>query len=143
MSSKTKIVVLHMKEIIYTVVFAVLGILLICLLFFMFSSGSKKSTNTEKKYTPGIYTSSVTLNNTDLEVEVAVGEEGIQSVRLSNLDETVTTMYPLIQPTIENLAEQICENQSLDNIELSKENPYTSQILLNTIEEALAKGANK
>ena len=36
MSSKTKIVVLHMKEVIYTVVFIVLGILLILLLTFMF-----------------------------------------------------------------------------------------------------------
>ena len=33
MSSKTKIVVLHMKEIIYTAVFVVLGIFLILLLF--------------------------------------------------------------------------------------------------------------
>lgn len=143
MSSKTKIVVLHMKEIIYTVVFAVLGILLICLLFFMFSSGNKKHTGSEKKYTPGIYTSTVTLNNTALEVEVSVDKSSIQSIRLSNLDETVTTMYPLIQPTIENLAEQICENQSLDNVELSADNPYTSQILLNTIEEALKKAAAK
>ena len=36
MSSKTKIVVLHMKEIIYTVIFAVLAIVLILLLIFMF-----------------------------------------------------------------------------------------------------------
>lgn len=36
MSSKTKIVVLHMKEIIYTVIFAALALLLILLLVFMF-----------------------------------------------------------------------------------------------------------
>ena len=36
MSSKTKIVVLHMKELIYTVVFVVLGILLVLLLVYMF-----------------------------------------------------------------------------------------------------------
>ena len=36
MSTKTKIVVLHMKEMIYTLVFAGLGILLILLLIFMF-----------------------------------------------------------------------------------------------------------
>lgn len=39
MSSKTKIVVLHMKEIIYTVIFAVLAIVLILLLIFMFRPG--------------------------------------------------------------------------------------------------------
>ena len=36
MSSKTKIVVLHMKEIIYTAVFAILAIVFILLLLFMF-----------------------------------------------------------------------------------------------------------
>ena len=36
MGSKTKIIVLHMKEIIYTAVFAALGILLIILLAVMF-----------------------------------------------------------------------------------------------------------
>ena len=36
MKSKTKIIVLHMKEIVYTVIFAVLGILLILLLIHMF-----------------------------------------------------------------------------------------------------------
>ena len=35
MSAKTKIVVLHMKELIYTLIFAGLGILLIFLLLFM------------------------------------------------------------------------------------------------------------
>ena len=41
MSSKTRIVVLHMKEIIYTAVFALLGILLIILLAFMFFQNKK------------------------------------------------------------------------------------------------------
>ena len=42
MSSKTKIVVLHMKEIIYTTIFIVLGILLLLLLFFMFLPEKKE-----------------------------------------------------------------------------------------------------
>ena len=45
MSSKTKIVVLHMKEVIYTVVFVVLGILLILLLTFMFLPNDEKHTS--------------------------------------------------------------------------------------------------
>ena len=36
MSSKTKIVVLHLKELIYTGIFAVLGLLFIILLIIMF-----------------------------------------------------------------------------------------------------------
>ncbi len=142
MGLKTKIVVLHMKEIIYTLIFAALGILLIILLIAMFRSGhSTLPTNGERIYTPGIYTSSLTLNNTNLEVEVTVDESQIKSVRLSNLDESVSTMFPLLQPSIENIAEQICETQSTDNITLSSETPYTSQALLDAVREAIEKAA--
>lgn len=139
MSSKTKIVVLHMKEIIYTVIFAALGILLLLLLLFMFLPDKKDSQINEKKYIPGIYTSAISLNNNALEVEVTVDESHINSIRFSNLDESVTTMYPLIQPAIEDIAEQVYDNQSLENIEYSEDNPYTSQIIIHAIEDALEK----
>ena len=58
MSSKTKIVVLHMKEIIYTVIFAVLAIILILLLIFMFRpehrSASKDNGSILRESTPQI-----------------------------------------------------------------------------------------
>lgn len=142
MGSKTKIIVLHMKEIIYTAVFAALGILLIFLLVFMFRPGSKaevKETGTQ--YTPGIYTSSLTLNNTNLEVEVTVDESHITGIRFSNLDETVTTMYPLIQPAIENLSDQICATQSLDDLSLPDDTPYTSRMILDAVRTAVEKAA--
>lgn len=139
MSSRTKIVVLHMKEIVYTAIFAVLAIVLALLLFFMFSSGKKDSLVTEKKYVPGIYTSTLSLNNTALEVEVTVDESHINSIRFSNIDETITTMYPLIQPTIEDIAEQVYSSQSLDDIKHSESNPYTSRSILNAIDTALEK----
>ena len=139
MSSKTKIVVLHMKEIIYTTIFIVLGILFIILLAFMFLPKKENSSSDPQKYIPGIYTSTLTINNSTLEVEVSVDSSHINAIRFSNLDESVTTMYPLIQPAIESIADQICQTQSLENITLSEENPYTSQLILNAIKEALNK----
>ena len=139
MSSRTKIVDLHMKEIIYTAVFATLAILLIILLLFMFLPKNKETRSDEEQYMPGVYTSTVTLNNTALEVEVTVDESHINSIRFSNLDETVATMFPLIQPAIEDIAEQVYEHQSLENIQYSEDNPYTSQVIINAIEEALKK----
>lgn len=139
MGSKTKIVVLHMKEIIYTVIFAVLAIVLILLLVFMFLPADKETSGTVNQYDPGVYTSSLSLNNTNLEVEVTVDESHINSIRFANLDESVTTMFPLLQPAMEEIADQICENQSVENIALSKETPYTSQVIINAINEALAK----
>lgn len=131
-----------MKEIIYTAIFAALGILLVILLFIMFRPDKDTAgTDTGKQYTPGIYTSSLTLNNTNLEVEVSVDESRINSIRFSNLDETVTTMFPLIQPAIEDIAEQVYETQSLDDVSLSEDTPYTSQIILDAIKEAVEKAA--
>lgn len=142
MGSKTKIIVLHMKEIIYTAVFAALGILLIVLLIFMFRpNGKDKNTNAKTQYTPGTYTSTLTLNNTNLEVEVSVDASHINSIRFSNLDETIATMFPLIQPTIEEIANQVYEKQSLEDISLSNDTPYTSQIILDVIKKAIQKAA--
>ena len=143
MGSKTKIIVLHMKEIIYTAVFAALGILLIVLLVIMFRQNDSSSAAVEKQYTPGVYTSSLTLNNTNLEVEVSVDESRINSIRFSNLDETVAAMYPLVQPAIEDIAEQICRTQSLEDISLPEDTPYTSQMILDAIREAVDKAAVK
>lgn len=143
MSSKTKIVVLHMKEIIYTAIFVILGILLILLLVFMFFPKNKKAVNSTKEYIPGIYTSTVTLNNTDLEIEITVDKSHINSIRCVNLSETVTTMYPLLQPAIEDMADQICASQSLENLSYPQENPYTSQMIVTAIEHALKKAVVK
>ena len=85
--------------------------------------------------------STMTLNNTNLEVEVTVDESRINSIRFSNLDETVTTMFPLVQPALEEIADQIYDSQSLDHIALSDETPYTSQVILNAVTEAVEKAA--
>ncbi len=146
MSSKTKIVVLHVKELIYTGIFAVLGILFIILLIIMFLPKNEKesavSTMTQtatNTYVPGIYTTSLILNDNVVEIEVTVDEKNINSIRLVNLDEAVTTMYPLIQPSFEDLANQIIENQSLEGITYSDDSKYTSMILLNAITASLEK----
>ncbi|MEG2438407.1 MAG: hypothetical protein RSA80_00875 [Lachnospiraceae bacterium] len=143
MSSKTKIIVLHLKEIVYTAIFAILGILLILLLIYMFFPFNKKEHTSTTQYIPGIYTSTVTLNNTTLEVEVTVDKSHINSIRFANLDETVTTMYPLVQPALEEIADQVYQAQSLEDISYSTDNPYTSEVILDAIKSALKKAVIK
>ena len=46
MSSKTKIVVLHMKEVIYTGIFLLLLVILGVVMFLMFGSGKSKTAST-------------------------------------------------------------------------------------------------
>lgn len=139
MSSKTKIVVLHMKELIYTVVFVVLGILMIFLLVFMFWPDKDEGNQETAKYVAGVYTSSIVFNDNTIDVEVIVDENYINSISLLNLDEAVTTMYPLMEPALDSIKEQIYETQSTDNITYTDDNQYTSMVLLNAIKDALAK----
>ena len=151
MSSKTKIVVLHVKELICTGIFVVLGILFLVLLIVMFLPDKKENQETMApgvteetvKYVPGVYTTSLILNGNVVEIEVTVDEYNINSVRLKNLDDAVTTMYPLLEPAFDNLATQIVENQSLSNLTFPEENQYTSMVLeeaiYNTFEKAKAE----
>ena len=145
MSSKTKIVVLHMKEIIYTVVFLILAILMIALLVIMF--GPKKDMETAAtaqteepdKYVPGVYTTAIELNDNSFDVQVTVDSNHINSIELVNLSEATTAMYPLVEPALENLATQIYATQSTDNITYEDDSKYTSMLLLEAIKSALAK----
>ncbi len=145
MSSKTKIVVLHLKELIYTGLFALLGILFIILLIIMFVPKDKKQEPTVEApsavYVPGIYTTSLVLNDNTVDVEVTVDEANINDIRIVNLDEAVATMFPLLEPSFDELANQILKNQSLDNITYADDNKYTSMVLLNAIKSSLGKAA--
>lgn len=79
MSTKTKILVFKMKEIIYTIVFAVLAILLIIFLVLIIKGHSKKSSESAKKstFSPGIYEASIVLSSNPVNIEVVVDHEQI------------------------------------------------------------------
>ena len=48
-------------------------------------------------------------------------------------------MYPLMEPTLDEIAQQIYTTQSTENITYSDDNKYTSMLLLDAIEDALGK----
>lgn len=140
MSSKTKIVVLHTKEVIYTGIFVVLAVVLAVLLFLMFGKNKNADpASADAIYHAGVYTSPITLNDNTFDVEVTVDENHINSISLVNLSETTTAMYPLVEPALDALSDQIYTSQSTENITYSEENKYTSMLLLEAIDNALEK----
>ena len=144
MSAKTKIWVFHMKELIYTAIFIILGIFLLLRMIFMFSGSTEQETAAEEpsRYTAGIYTASMILGGNPVEIAVTVDEDYISSIEFRQLDETVSAMYPLMEPSLESLSAQICESQSLENISYSEDSQYTSLMLLGAIQTALSKAEN-
>lgn len=141
--SKTKIVVIHLKEIIYTAIFAGLGILLIILLIVMFlnKKGDNSSSITGNLYTPGVWTSTLQLNDTTLNLEIVLDENHINSVRIVNIDEAITTMFPLIEPSLDNITEQLYDDVDIDEIKLSEDSKFTESLLVDAIKNTLAKAA--
>lgn len=131
-----------MKEVIYTLVFAGLSILLIVLFLYMFRPAKNETGGTESAtYTAGVYTSSILFKNSAIDVQVVVDANRINSISLVNLDESVATMYPLVEPALDELSEQILKKQSTEGITYSQSNQYTSSMLLEAINDALKKAA--
>ena len=81
------------------------------------------------------------IGESSVDVEVVVDQSNITSVRLVNLTQVVSTMYPLMEPCMDTIADQICEKQSLTDIVYPDENKYTSQLLIDAVDAALQKAA--
>ena len=90
---------------------------------------------------PGVYSTSLTLNNQVVDITVTVDESHINSVELNNINEAVTTMFPLMEPTFDSIAAQIKEGTALSDIAYDQENYYTSQILIQAIQTSLDKAS--
>lgn len=183
MSANTKIVVLRRKELLYTGIFAALGVLFLILLLMLlmpdkdadapgtpdspdstaetampdnvadlgrssqFSAAEDASTgavaDADNTYIPGIYTTELILGSETANVEVIVNDHAITSVSLADPSETLTTMYPLLEPTMESLNDQLCEMQNPSQVTYSAETRYTSLVLLEAVKASLEKAKPK
>jgi uncharacterized protein with FMN-binding domain len=132
-----------MKELIIFGALALFALLLIILFISFSGSGSEDGTDTAETmtYIPGTYTSSVSLNGSAVEVQVTVDKDHINSIELIHLDESVETMYPLVEPALEELSAQILATQSLEGITYQSESQYTSTLLYNAIVTAIKKAS--
>ena len=143
MGKSPKFMVFHLKELIYTVVFVLLGIVLVISLILMFcnrNSDEKKEKSSSGQYEAGVYTSCVTLNGNPMEVTVTLDSNHINSITVDNISDAITTMYPLVEPAFEDISKQIVDTQSVDNIKFSEESQYTYSLLYNAIVDTINKG---
>ena len=99
--------------------------------------------DTGNTYIPGIYTTELILGNETVNVEVIVSDHAITSVSLADPSETLTTMYPLLESTMESLNDQLCEMQDPEQVTYSAETRYTSLVLLEAVKASLEKAKPK
>lgn len=141
MSSKTKILVLKLKELVYTGIFVIMGIILIVLIILIIS-GRQKTKNhsvSADTYNPGIYTSSIVLASNPVDLEIVVDANQIKAINLISAEESVETMYPLLSSSLSDIAAQVIKNNSVENVTYSYDSRYTSIVLINAIKQALTK----
>ena len=150
--SKTKIVVVKLKELLLTIALVILGIFLI-LLGIAWASTKKEAspkgtpsnspnemtTQTSALYTPGVYTSSISIGDTLVHLELVCDDNHINSIRLVNLDEAVSTMYPLLHPALEDLELQLSKDIPLEELTITEGSQYTQNLLIEAIENTLTK----
>ena len=120
----TKIIVLRMKELIYTAIFAGVGIILLLLIVYLFVGKGRS----EGKQDTAESTASL---------EVALDTDHIKSVKIVPLDESITTMYPLMEPAVKSVSNQLAAGVAPEEVELTKESKYTQQIIVDAVEEIL------
>lgn len=136
MSKSTKIVLFHSKELIYTGIFIIFGIILTLLLVLMFSKPNK-SENNETTYKSGVYSSQILLGDSELSVNVIVEDNSISEISIENMNETINTMYPLLEPTVSEINSQINQVDNIEDINYSSNNQYTYILIYEAIEKAL------
>ena len=87
-------------------------------------------------FVPGTYYSEIALSNSTILVSVEVSESAILSIGISDPYEAQEVFYPLMQPAMDSISQQIIQTQSLD-VQVSTETPYTQEILISAIRSAL------
>ena len=120
----------------------ILGILLIVVCINMFGKEKKTDKKATNKYVPGVYSSTISLGENTLNVAVTVDADTISGVHIENLDETITTLYPLLEPALKEINSQISVVDSVDDITYSTENQYTYIILNQAIKNALSQAVS-
>lgn len=151
---QTKILVLHKKRLLIGIAAIVAALLLILLISGRNNTSDTPAPSTQHNdlagyyspdpiYRAGVYTSAVALGDSILNLELVLDESHIKSVRLVNLEESVTTMYPLVAPALDSLAEQLTADVPVNELRLSDDKKYTQSLLVEVIGQTLDKAALK
>ena len=124
--SKTRFMVIKLKELIKTAIFAIIGAAIIIALIIMIVPKSS-----DAKYKSGTYTSNISIGDETAAITLTFSDNEITDMAFVPTSDTFELFYPLAQTTANEIKAQIMSNQSTDNIELSYDSQMTGEIILN------------
>ena len=139
--SQTKIVVIPFKKLL---IGAVIAAIIIAFIIFavirLGSNSSDNSRNTTKPKSSTVNASASSNIETPLDIQVTVDSSNINSIELVNLSESITTMYPKLTTSFDEVAAKVME-AGTTNITYDSANRYTYSVFIEAISAALKKAA--
>ena len=90
-------------------------------------------------YAPGIYSSTLTLDNGLIELEIITDKKQIKSAKIKNIDDDVKSMYPLMETAMKEIEFQLQSGTPLNQISYPQDSKYTYLILLDILNQTLTK----
>lgn len=137
----TRIFVLHKKDLMKIGAGLIIGIAVIALALVLLLGRSAEPTATER-FIPGTYVSRIILNDKPIDVRVTVSENEILSIYMTDMAEIQRVFYPLFEPRMNDLAQEVLSHQSA-LIDPATDYPVTTGILQQAVKAALALAAGE
>ncbi|MCR5608224.1 MAG: hypothetical protein K6G26_04095 [Lachnospiraceae bacterium] len=139
----SRLFVLKLKDILIFLGIISLIIVIITILIFKFKPDSEKKekNSNDLTYVPGIYTKELVLGKNTLELAVIIDAGCIKSVGLTNLNESISAMYPLFEPSVSALESQLVNGTNVDELILDSDSLYTQTLLVEAIKECLVSAS--
>ena len=132
----TKFVVVKAKELAKTAVFAILGVIIIVgLITFFLHMGDDDNSG---MYRDGTYYGEMETGGETTVIAVEIENGEIAAVSAEETSEALAVFYPLLTSVVEEVGDKVIASQSL-TVEVSPENAYSAQIVLDAVAECLEK----
>ena len=132
-----RIYVVRLREILKTLLFALVGLAIILLLVYFFAP-KDKPTEISELYVPGTYSAAIMVKEGPITVDVVVTGNEIISVTLRNLTEAHEAFYPLLKPAMAQISEDIIKTQGT-NVAIPDQFSVTGATLLTAVKQALTQ----
>lgn len=132
--SRTRFMVIRLKELIKTAVFAVIGAAIIIAVIVMIVPKDD-----DGEYKSGTYTSAVSIGSQSAAVTLTFSENEITDMDFVPDSESFSALYPLALTAADEIRAQIIENQSTDNIELSFDGSAAGEIIIDGANSCIAR----
>ena len=135
-----KIVILKRRQLLLSAILVVIAIVIV--LIISFSTGNNSDDNIhleDARFLPGLYNSDIRLSEYTLHLELAVDRNCIKSVNITNLNEEILSMYPLIEPSLQAVSKQLLDGVAIDAVTISEDSKFTQMMLIEAIGSMLEK----